>query len=389
MVTDFSLAQTPEIIFGAGSRHKIASIANRFGKNVLLVTGKSTFSINKAAIEIYDTFQKEGFRIDHIVIEKEPTPEDINLSVLNLKEAGIKSVVGIGGGSVIDAAKAISAMIPVGGDVCDYLEGIGTKEHPGTKLPFIAVPTTAGTGSEATKNAVITKRGEKGFKRSLRHDRFVPDFAIVDPQLMLSCPPDITAASGMDAFTQLVESYLSTKSNPFIDALALDGIERMLKSLELVVNDGSNLDARSDIAYAAMLSGIALANAGLGVVHGFAQPLGSIFSIPHGIVCGTLMGAANKQSLQKILMSYTNIPIIKKFAKLGAMAIGPSGSDETMARSFIWYIHELTERLKLPRLSEFGIAEHHFDLIVQQTGLKNNPVDLTGDELKSILKERL
>ncbi len=389
MVEQFKFGQIPEILYGIGTRNRIASIASKYGENVLLITGKTTLSVNSAAIEIYDSLQNEGFSIDHIIIGREPQPEDINLTVLNLKEAGIEVVIGIGGGSVIDAAKAISAMITVGGDISDYLEGVGTKEHPGTKIPFIAIPTTAGTGSEATKNAVITKPGEKGFKRSLRHDKFVPDYAVVDPELMLSCPPNITAASGMDAFTQLVESYLSNQSSPLTDALALDGIERIIRSLETAVKDGSNLDARSDIAYAALLSGITLANAGLGVIHGFAQPLGSLFSVPHGIVCGTLMGAANRATLQKLLMTYTNVPAINKYAKLGDMVVGQSGSNETMARSFIWYIDELTERLKLPRLSEFGIYEQNLDTIVLQTSLKNNPADLTKEELKSILKERI
>ena len=277
------------------------------------------------------------------------------------------------------------------GSVRDYLEGIGTRIPTGRKVPFIAVPTTAGTGSEATQNAVISELGPKGFKKSLRHSNYVPNMAVVDPELTVSCPPETTAASGMDAFTQLVESYLSTRANPFTDALAFDAIGRIYNSLERAFGDGKNLEARSEIAYAAYISGITLANAGLGVVHGFAQPLGSLFGIPHGVACGTLMAAVNRVTAKKIMMlGLSDSMAFGKYVNMGKLFAGFPGKSDTYYLDFC--IHELlrlTNELQLPLLSDFGVEGKHFDEIVDLTGLKYHPVELSKEDLKEILGQRL
>ena len=193
-------------------------------------------------------------------------------------DRGIDVVLSTGGGSVIDAGKAVSAMLRVEGSVAEYLEDVGTRKHPGTKVPFVAVPTTAGTGCEATRNAVLSRVGPDGFKKSLRHDNFLPDAAVVDPVLTLSCPPDITAACGLDALTQLLESFVSTKASVLTDVLALSGLEHIGNSLvPACTNSGQDIDMRANLSYAALMSGITLTSAGLGTVHGFASSIGGLF----------------------------------------------------------------------------------------------------------------
>ena len=218
-----------------------------------------------------------GIKYHHVVVSGEPSPELIDTTVEKYRNEAVDAIVAIGGGSVLDAGKAISAMLHRTESIKEFLEGVGTIEHPGTKLPFIALPTTSGTGSEATKNAVISHVGKSGYKKSLRHDNFVPDIAIVDPRFTLSCPQNITAASGMDCFTQLIESYLSDKANEYTDALAWEGLKEIKSSLVQSYMHGNDIQARTGMAFASLTSGICLANAGLGVVHGFASSIGGLY----------------------------------------------------------------------------------------------------------------
>ena len=302
----------------------------------------------------------------------------------------------------MDAGKAISAMLTVDGSVTDYLEVVGSREHPGTKVPFIAVPTTSGTGSEATKNAVITKVGREGFKRSLRHDNFVPDLAIVDPELTLDCPPEITAASGMDCFTQLTEAFLSDKASPMTDALAIDGLKAVNRSLMKTYTNGDDIKARSDMSYAALMSGICLANAGLGAVHGLAGTTGAQFSIPHGAVCGTLMAAANDMNVRELHKtvrhgSATGKPAIAgvhsalgKYATLGRIFADATGkSDSYYIDFFIDYLYALTYHLRLPRLAHYGLHPDDVNEIVAKSDNKNNPVLLSEEQMTEIILKRI
>ena len=323
-------------------------------------------------------------------IIKEPSPEDIDEIVDEYKHANIDVVVAIGGGSVLDAGKAVSAMLPLKDKVINYLEGIGTKSHPGYKLPFIALPTTSGTGSETTKNAVISKVGEGGFKKSLRHDNFIPDLAIVDPEFSLNCPSDITAASGMDAFSQLLESYLSTHSNIMTDALALAGIKRIKKSLLKAYINPLDIEAKADVAYAAMLSGICLANAGLGLVHGFASSAGALIDVPHGILCGRLVSIANKLTLEKLLNENPDSVAIKKYNLLAKLFTGKSfPSKQDGAKAFINFLEEYTNSFNLPGLGSYGMTENLIDKIVEETSQKYNPVKLSSQQLSTLLLESL
>ena len=310
--------------------------------------------------------------------------------MVRFRENQIDAVIAIGGGSVIDAGKAIAAMLYKTESVVSFLEGIGNLNHPGTTLPFIAIPTTSGTGSECTKNAVISQVGIKGFKRSLRHDNFVPLVALIDPELTLSCPPVLTASCGMDCFTQLVESYLSVKSNSLTDSIALDGIRELETSLEKAWRMGQHLEARTSLSYASMLSGICLTNAGLGAVHGFASSIGGLFHIPHGMVCGTLMASANRVTVNHLRKSEPNSQVLKKYAKLGQLfSVNAKSDDNYYIDAFLDKLDQLTDILNLERLGKYNILQRDFQLIVEETDIKNHPVKLSEIELMEILQERL
>jgi len=369
----------------------IPEIASRFGRSVLLVTGSTSFAASPTADRLMNAITEEGMLQYQVRIVTEPSPQDIDEVVHDFKNKYIDVVVAIGGGSVIDAGKAISAMLPVGEEVKKYLEGVGFKEHTGEKIPFIAVPTTSGTGSEATKNAVLSDVGPGGYKKSLRHDNFIPEMAVIDPELIMGCPPEITTTSGMDAFTQLAESFLSTNSNAFTDALALEGIRRVANSLEKAWRQGGDLQARSDMALAAMLSGVTLTNAGLGVIHGFASSLGGRYEIPHGVVCGTFMGTVNRLMLEKVLREEKYPVILDKYVQISRIFF-PGRRDANkrdMAVRLIDKIDEMVDKMNIPRLSRFGITSNDLEEIAGCTSNKNNPVAFDRDDMIMILESRL
>jgi alcohol dehydrogenase class IV len=390
MVKPFQFARLPKIIFGSGKIAGLPRHVKSYGNTVLLVTGKSSFLSSIHGEILQDTFQKDNINFYHIVIRDEPSPEVIDEAVVTFSDIGINAVIAIGGGSVLDAGKAISAMLHRTESVVEFLEGVGTREHPGTRIPLLAIPTTSGTGSEATKNAVISKVGKKGYKRSLRHDNFVPDIALVDPELTIQCPKDITAASGMDCFTQLTEAFLSDKASEYTDALAIEGLKAIKASLVASYNDGVNIDARSGMSFAALTSGICLANAGLGVVHGFASSVGGMFNIPHGLVCGTLMAITNEINVRELRLSGINPYALKKYAILGELFLDKNGkSEQYYTDGFINYLHTLTQDLHLSGLRYFGIGEKDVELICAKTEIKNNPVKLAVEDLAEIVIKRL
>lgn len=389
MVKPFLFARLPLIHFGNGKIALLPGLIRQYGMTVILVTDKGSFIGSSAAIELFDSFQKQGIRYHHIIISNEPSPEIIDTAVSSLRHETINAVIGIGGGSVIDAGKAISAMMYKQESVKEYLEGVGNRDHPGTKLPFIAVPTTAGTGSEATKNAVISQIGKDGFKKSLRNENFVPDNAIVDPELTLSCPKDITAACGMDCFTQLTEAYLSDKSNEYTDAFATEGLKAVKSSLERSYRNGQDIEARAGMSFAALTSGICLANAGLGIIHGFASSIGGMYNIPHGIICGTLMAAANEETVKE-LRKYPGNKSLTKYASLGKLFLGTEGkSDDYYIDGFIQLLQKLTNDFQLPGLRKYGLEDKDAELICKITENKNNPVKFSAGDLIGIIKSRL
>jgi alcohol dehydrogenase class IV len=389
MVKDFQFSALPSIYFGNGGISRLPGLVKKFGTSIILVRGKSSLNQSSKFMNVLNELEIAGTHITTVYINEEPSPAIIDEVVNSNRDQHIDVVVGIGGGSVLDAGKAISAMMYKEESVKSYLEGVGHLDHPGSKLPFIAIPTTSGTGSEATKNAVLSETGPNGFKKSLRHDRFVPDIAVVDPELTLHCSPEITAASGMDCFTQLLEAYLSDKGSPYTDAIAFEGLKAIRDSLTTAYYQGDNPDARKGMSFAALSSGICLANAGLGTVHGFASSIGALYPIPHGIVCGTLMAVTNELNVSSLRKQNSNPTALNKYSAMGKLFLNEEGkSDNYYVDGFLSYLQQITRDLKLPDLKTLGVMEKDFELICANTDNKNNPVKFGVEELIEILEMR-
>ncbi len=385
----FQFAANPRLVFGAGRIALLPDLAASLGSTVLIVTGAS-FRSSDRWDRLLEGLDRKKIRAFHYPVSGEPSPETVDTAVRDFRSKAVHAVVSIGGGSAIDAGKAISAMLPLEGSVVDYLEGVGTKKHDGVKAPFIACPTTAGTGSEATKNAVLSRIGKNGFKKSLRHDSLVPDIALVDPELTLGCPEAVTAAGGLDALTQLLESFCSPESSPMTDALALEGLSRVRSGLIRATQSGpEDLEARSNMSLAAYLSGLTLANAGLGVVHGIASVMGGLFEIPHGVICGTLLAAATDTNMAACRRTGAD-GALAKFANAGRVLSGKSGLDDAAALEALSAIlNEWTEILEIPRLGELGIKPADTAAIAAAVTAKNNAAPLEKTEIAEILARRI
>jgi alcohol dehydrogenase len=396
MIQPFSIGHLPRIEFGAGRISLLPGIAAGFGQRLLLVTGGQSFLRSNAWPTLRQGLAEKRCDWEHLSIEGEPSPEMIDQAVAAWREKPIDIVVGIGGGSVLDAAKAIAGLLMPANSVMDHLEGVGPElPYRGPATPFIAVPTTAGTGSEATKNAVLTRHGAEGFKKSFRDERLMANYAIVDPDLLASCPPGLIAANGMDALTQLLEALVSTRSNPLTDALALSGIQAVMEGLlPWYENDPvAAILGREKMAYAALLSGICLAQTGLGSIHGLAQPLGSFFPIPHGVVCGTLLAAAVDVNVQVMQSRAPDHPALSKYAHVGRLFLQRAALDDIQALTgFVEVLKQWTVRLQLPTLSTWGVTASDFRRIVEHSrgsSMKTNPVVLNDEEIERILRQRL
>jgi alcohol dehydrogenase class IV len=383
-MSSFTLATTPFLIFGEGKRAEIPQHVLRFGNHCLIIIGANSFASSTAASDLWDSLRKSGIHFSVCRISGEPTPSAIDECVAQHLRDVPDVVVAIGGGAVLDAGKAIAAMLTTGGSVRDYLEGIGTSSHPGTTRPLIAVPTTSGTGSEATKNAVISEVGSQGYKRSLRHENFIPAVSILDPELTYTCPAHIAAASGMDAFTQLLESYVSTKANAFTDALAMKGLALVVPSLIAAVNE-NHPEARRNMMLGAYLSGITLANAGLGLVHGFASSIGGYFDIPHGVICSRLMGPVNRITIRELRHTKEQSSL-QRYADVG-MLLPQSGnhSQDACIDNLLDFIEHLTTTLHIPGLGTYGVTTADFQRIAAITENKNNPVAISQAGMLEVL----
>lgn len=394
-MTPFSIARLPRIEFSAGALKKLPDIIAGYGAHVLLVTGTRSFINTPHWQLLIDQLEHRSITWRHCTVAEEPSPALIDEFVKAHASDHFTAVAGIGGGSALDAAKAIAGLLQVQRSVMDYLEGVGPElPYQGPTVPFIAVPTTAGTGSEATKNAVLSIQGENGFKKSFRHDKLVAEYAIVDPDLLESCPPSVIAANGMDALTQLLESYVSIKANAFTDALAVSGLHAARDALIPLYHQHGDLPQhREKMAYAALLSGITLAQVGLGSVHGLASPLGAFYPIPHGAVCGTLVGAATRINIRSMQTREPNNLALAKYLHVAEILCEKRFIDpETAFNALVDLLAQWTAELALPRLSHYGLQSSKLDKIIANcrgNSMKTNPIVLTDDEIRQILLERL
>lgn len=388
VVGEFGWAQTPRIIFGGGTLTRLSEAVAPYGNAVALVTGAQSLRRSGKLEQVEGTLARIGARCRTYEVGREPGPVLVNEIVADLRGHEPAVVVAIGGGSVIDAGKAISAMLPHERPVEQFLEGVGSLPHDGRKVPFVAVPTTAGTGSEATVNAVLGRVGGDGYKASLRHPNLAPDVALVDPELTLSCPPAVTAASGMDALTQLLEAFVSTRSSPMTDALARSGLLAALDSLLPACRMGhSDLTARTGMAYASLMSGLALANAGLGVVHGLAGVIGGLCEAPHGVICGTLVAVATRRTIEKLRQ--IGDPALEKYAAVGRLFGADTDDVDDCCRALIETLADWVAQLELPRLGEYGLNASQASEIAGRASNKNSPVTLDVTEMTSLLHERI
>lgn len=372
-----------KIIFGPGGLSQVGTEEKRLGNKALIVLGRSAMRKSGALDRLTRLLKKNN--LEYTIYENipsDPTVETVDTGASLARKGSCNLVIALGGGSVLDTGKAISAMVTNEGSVADYheIEGKGKKFQHKT-LPFIAIPTTSGTGSEATRNAVITNT-KLGLKKSIRDLWLIPEVALVDPELTLSLPPHITAICGGDALTQCIESYLGKKSQEITDALALHAIGLIGKSLVKAVKEGENLEARKDMAMAALLSGLCLSNSGLGAAHALSHPLGIYYKIPHGLSCAVLL---------PYVMEY-NLPVVtKKLAKI-AQSLGEDLSllsETEAAQRAVEKIKEILSAIGIKKnLSEWEIKKEDFSQLIngaQGGSLNNNPRDTSDEDLIKLL----
>jgi alcohol dehydrogenase class IV len=379
---DFQTSQ--RILFGSGRIDQLASITSDFGKRVYW------FSISRRSFHdsIEKSLKEAGLTWQMAVVQGEPKLNQILDYVAEVKEFQPEVVVATGGGSVLDCAKAVAALAVNPGDPLDYLEVVGKgKPLQVDPLPVIAIPTTAGTGSEVTRNAVISLP-EHQLKVSLRSPKMLPSVALIDPTLMLGLPPNVTASTGMDALTQVIEPYVSIRANAFTDLFCEGGIRKIARSLRTAYHRGDDLAAREDMAFGSLMGGLALANAGLGAVHGFAAPLGGLFDAPHGAICARLLPVVCQVNIQALQERSPHNPALERYQKIAGWLTGNPDANPLMG---VRWLEELCEELQIPRLREYGVRRNNFSRVVENakraSSMKANPLELRDEELFRILEE--
>lgn len=386
MATAFEFTAPPRIVFGPGTLRQAGPLARAWGVRALVVTGGHP----ARAKPLLDLLAAEDVAATVFPVPVEPTTDLVRQGVALALEKRCEMVIGFGGGSPLDTAKAIAILATNGGDPLDYLEVIG-RGQPLTRpaLPLLAIPTTAGTGSEATRNAVIASP-EHRVKVSLRSLLMVPRIALVDPELTYDVPPAVTASTGMDALTQLIEPFTSRRANPMVDVLCRDGIARVARSLVRAWRDGQDAAAREDMALASLYGGLALANAGLGAVHGFAGPVGGTFRAPHGAVCAVLLPHVIAMNVQALRQREPRHPALARYAEIAELLTGHEG---VPVEAGVDWLRDLAAGLEIPPLRAYGLTKADIPALVEKTavasGTQTNPIVLTKDELAGILARAL
>lgn len=385
MGINFQFATATRIIFENDSFKNVPDLAAELGDNVFIVSGKRTILANR----LLEWLKEKNIKSEVFSINSEPTTRDIEFGTELARKNNCKVVVGIGGGSVIDAAKAIAALATNKGELTDYLEIIGKgKKLEEPPLPYIAIPTTSGTGAEVTKNSVI-KSVEGKVKVSLRSDLMFPTVAVIDPILTLTLPPETTATTGVDALTHLLETFVSCQSNPFIDMLCREGMKRISTSLKNAFSDGNDLVARENMAMASMLGGMALANVKLGAVHGFAGPMGGMFPIPHGAVCACLLPAVMEINIKAL----KETKLERQLLKFDEVARILTQNYNAKAEDGVMWVREMVKKLKIPSLSNFYLTANSFPELIKKakksSSMMGNPIVLDNEQLYEILNKSL
>jgi alcohol dehydrogenase class IV len=382
----FEFTSPQRIIFGPGIVRELPNLIKSFGSRALVITGSTA----SRSAPLLDLAQKHSITCVQFVVSGEPTIEQVCEGIALAKDSPCDCVVGFGGGSVIDAAKAIAVMLTNPGHPLDYVEVIGkgqTLRH--ASVPIIAIPTTAGTGSEATRNAVLGS-SEQRVKVSMRSPLMLPRIALVDPELTYSLPAHITAASGLDALTQLIEPYVSSRANHMTDAICRDGLSRAARSLHRVYDSPQNLSARADMALASLHGGLALANAGLGAVHGIAGPLGGMFKAPHGAVCAALLPHVMEMNIKALSQRAANHPALIRYAEIAQTL---TRSPQARALDGMTWIAKTLQTFQIPKLSAYGVQQNDLPVLVQKSmaasSMKANPIALTANELIEIIEKAL
>jgi len=380
----FEFATAGRIIFGTGSIRQTGSLAANIGRHAFVLTGRNA----DRAAPLMDTLKREHIRFSQFCVPAEPTTELALAAVRQARKDACDFVIAIGGGSVLDTGKVVAALLTNRGDLMDYLEVIGSSQPLTNKsASFIAIPTTAGTGTEVTRNAVLDSP-EHRVKVSMRSPYMLPNLAIIDPELTFSMPPEITASTGLDAFTQLLEAFVSRNANPLTDGICREGLQRAARALKRAYLVGDDSEARTDMCVASLFGGLALANAKLGAVHGFAGPLGGMFDAPHGSLCAGLLPHVMQTNIKALQARDPECPALNRFHEVARII-----TDEPDARALdgVAYVQKLCSQLNVPPLSVYGIKDVEFPSIVAKSrkasSMQGNPIALTEEELAEILRK--